>query len=122
MIKDLADIKWALVNNYKPNVDSVNNSCWKGCVFIRFNIRKHQLTNISYTTNRPVFIVNAVSRAISIINQKGRINSPSLKQTDSHKIYIQPFVITNNEGCGFKLGWESDSFNNVSEKEKLMYE
>ncbi|WP_454804038.1 hypothetical protein [Mucilaginibacter phyllosphaerae] len=120
-ITDLADIKWALINNYQPNVDSVNNSCWKGCVFIRFNVRKHQLINVSYTANTPVFILGAVSKAISKINQKGGINIPSLTK-EGNKTYIQPFIITNNEGCGFKSGWESDTLNKLSEKQKLMYE
>jgi hypothetical protein len=105
-IHDIGEIGTVIGAFYHPNQDSVENSCWDGCVFIRFNIsNKRQFTNVAYTVSTPVFIKTALDNAIKVINQGGFITNGLNKLGD--KVYVLPFMVTNNEGCGFPTGWET---------------
>jgi len=121
-IRSFDEIKYAFINNYRPNIDSAKSTCWKGCVFIRFNIsNQHQLTNVAYSVTTPIFIKEGVEKAIATINQQG-VDIDQVKKLPGRK-YILPLMITNNAGCGFMTGWEnSDYQSKLNKKTKLMYE
>lgn len=122
VIRGFDGIKYAFINNYKPNIDSAKSTCWKGCVFIRFNINnQHQLTNVTYTATTPIFIKDGIAKVITIINQQG-VNIDQVKNLPG-RTYILPLMITNNAGCGFMTGWENNDYQSkLDEKTKLMYE
>src|ERR1700744_4653869 len=121
VIRSTNDIWLAFINNYAPNVDSVKNNCWQGCVFIRFNItNEHKLTNIAYTTTTPVFIKNAIEKAMIRLDKR-TVDIDQLKGS-LQRTYILPLIITNNAGCGFMTGWEDNhNQNKIDEKKQLRY-
>lgn len=109
VIRDLIELRDALNGYYSPNADSVNNNCWEGCVFIRFNIgSKKQFVNIAYTMGTPAFIKDGIAHALKRINQR-RVDIHRLKNTTG-KTYILPFIVINRDGCGFMSGWEDANY------------
>ncbi|WP_162996665.1 hypothetical protein [Mucilaginibacter celer] len=120
-IRNFNDIRYTFINNYKVDADSARQNCWKGCVFIRFNIDQHKLTNVAYTAATPVFIKEGIAKVVAFINKRGLNIEQVNKATGG--VYILPFMVANNAGCGFMTGWgEKDYQNKLDEKTKLLYE
>ncbi|WP_146203159.1 hypothetical protein [Mucilaginibacter oryzae] len=109
VIRSFNDLKWSLRNYYNPIDDSVKNNCWQGCVFIRFKISRNQkLVNIAFTKHTPVFVAEAINRGIARINQRGLDIKKVRGETE--KVYLLPFIIYNDDGCGFMTGWEDNNY------------
>lgn len=120
VIKSFSDIGDIAIKYYHPNVDSVKNSCWEGCVFIRFNINKdNHFVNIAYTVSTPIFIKNAIENAFKVMNEKG-VNIERLKNMSGQN-YILPLIVVNKDGCGFKTGWEGKNVKS-DEKTEIIFE
>ncbi|WP_448700919.1 hypothetical protein ACFGVR_02535 [Mucilaginibacter sp. AW1-3] len=114
----LKEIGFLIARYYHPNEDSVKNTCWEGCVFIRFNINsKNQFTNIAYTISTPPFIKNGLADAFNMLNQRHWIGG-KLNNLEG-KTYIQPIIIANNDGCGFMTGWEDSAEKRDAKKEEM---
>ena len=121
MINSLADLAGLLVfQYYHPIDDSVKNSCWKGCVFIRFNIdKKRKIVNIVYNTTTPVFIADALNRGFANLNKAKQVMGnlrPYINKT-----FVLPLIIVNDEGCGFSSPWDGYS-KKTDEKMAVVYD
>lgn len=99
-IKNVQDICTAITEAYHPDADSLKNTCWEGCVFIKFNIYKNrQLSDIAFSQSTPKFIQEALQTAFS----KLRLHDLSIAGK-ADQTYILPFIIAHDNGCGFPSG------------------
>jgi hypothetical protein len=108
VMRELNDIGVFVANNYHPDTTIAKNTCWEGCVFIRFNIEAYQITNIAYTLSTPEFIRKALINAFAAINKSGMTKNQLMQS--NIKTYLLPLLISNKQGCGFMTGWENINY------------
>jgi hypothetical protein len=117
LIRTVNDVSLALMDNYRPNEDSVASRCVEACVFIKFNIStRGKFVNIAYTKDTPVFIMNALTDAFKAISPKIAISKLGVV---SKETYILPLQYTYNLACGFEHGsWDMPGDKQLTEKQK----
>lgn len=100
-------IENCLTTKYHPNSDSLKQYCQIGCVFVKFNISpKRTVTNVSFSDGSPIFITQALTKAIDSLHLDRPLMEALFKL---NKTVMVPFLYYYQDGCNYPAAeWTSD--------------
>jgi hypothetical protein len=87
-----------ILNNYKPEKDSVNVACREGCVFVKFSVDSQGKFNLAFSKRTPPFITQALTIAMDSLQQN---NAVMIMLKQSQRNVILPFFYGYQLGCKF---------------------